>query len=84
MPLGPDVRGLFERREWLGDRDDAALAAARLRLGACDGTLALGTLVEAVLRLLGDDQDSWPALLEAVRGLVEAGVLLPSEPATPV
>lgn len=56
---------------------EADTAAAALA-GACDGTLPVGTLVGAVLDLLGDaDGTGREDLLREVRRLVEVGVLRP-------
>ncbi|HEX6936233.1 MAG TPA: methyltransferase [Actinomycetes bacterium] len=61
------------RRAVACDTATAALA------GACDGRLPVGTLVAAVLEVLGEDEGSGrDALLEQVRRLVEVGVLEPS------
>ena len=63
------------RRAVRADTATAALA------GACDGRLGVGTLVAAVQHVLGDEPvvDTWSVaeLLDRVRGLVEAGVLVP-------
>jgi hypothetical protein len=63
------------RRALQVDTATAALA------GACDGRLAVGTLVAAVQQLLGEepstDGGSDAGLLDRVRDLVEAGVLQP-------
>lgn len=57
---------------------EADTAGAAL-VGACDGTLPVGTLVAAVLELLGDtDGTGREDLLREVRRLVEVGVLRPS------
>jgi methylase of polypeptide subunit release factors len=56
---------------------EADTGAAAL-VGACDGTLPVGTLVAAVLELLGDaDGTGREDLLREVRRLVEVGVLRP-------
>jgi methylase of polypeptide subunit release factors len=57
------------RRAFASDTATAAL------VGACDGTLPMGTLVAAVRQVLGDEG---PDLLGQVRLMVEAGVLTPS------
>jgi hypothetical protein len=57
------------RRAFASDTATAAL------VGACDGTLPVGTLVAAVRQVLGDEG---PDLLGQVRLMVEAGVLTPS------
>jgi len=63
------------RRAVRADTATAALA------GACDGRLDVGTLVVAVQQLLGVepgvDGGSVAEVLDRVRDLVEAGVLLP-------
>ncbi len=61
------------RRAFATDTATAALA------GACDGSLAVGTLVAAVRDVLGDGAPAAPGGLTAqVRVMVEAGVLTPS------
>jgi methylase of polypeptide subunit release factors len=61
------------RRALATDTGTAAL------VGACDGTLGVGRLVDAVREVLGDDASGGtPHLLEQVRVMVEAGVLTPS------
>jgi hypothetical protein len=65
------------RRAFASDTATAAL------VGACDGTLPVGTLIEAVRQVLGDGDDGGAApgsreLLSQVRLMVEAGVLAPS------
>ncbi|MEO7982342.1 MAG: methyltransferase [Sporichthyaceae bacterium] len=61
------------RRAFAADTGTAAL------VGACDGTLPVGTLVGAVRQVLGDDGPGGHAdLLAQVRVMVEAGVLTPS------
>lgn len=56
-------------------RADAALAAV---VGACDGELPLGAIVDAVAELLGvDAADLRPAILAEVRELVLDGILQP-------
>ncbi len=61
------------RRAFAADTGTAAL------VGACDGTLGVGRLVDAVREVLGDDASGGtPHLLEQVRVMVEAGVLTPS------
>ena len=68
------------RRAFASDTATAAL------VGACDGTLPVGTLVAAVAQVLGDDRTTCGARPPAdsgtcsaqVRVLVEAGVLTPS------
>jgi methylase of polypeptide subunit release factors len=58
-----------------GERVDTALAALA---GACDGTLAVGRLIDAVAQALGEDRPTLSArLVPAVRRLVEDGVLEP-------
>jgi len=60
-------------------RSDTATAAFA---GACDGTLAVGSLVDAVLQVLELPTDgaeaARAALLAEVRGLVAAGMLTPT------
>jgi len=57
-------------------RADAALAAV---VGACDGELPLGVIVDAVAQLLDVDAAAMrPAILAEVRELVLDGILLPS------
>ncbi len=65
------------RRAFGSDTATAAL------VGACDGTLPVGTLIAAVRQVLGEDDGAGagpgsPELLTQVRLLVEAGVLTPS------
>jgi len=61
------------RRAFAADTGTAAL------VGACDGTLGVGRLVDAVREVLGDDASGGtPHLFEQVRVMVEAGVLTPS------
>jgi methylase of polypeptide subunit release factors len=61
------------RRAFAADTATAAL------VGACDGTLGVGRLVDAVREVLGDDVPGGTThLLEQVRVMVEAGVLTPS------
>jgi methylase of polypeptide subunit release factors len=61
------------RRAFATDTGTAAL------VGACDGTLGVGRLVDAVREVLGDDASGGtPHLVEQVRVMVEAGVLTPS------
>ena len=64
------------RRAVQADTATAALA------GACDGQLGVGTLVAAVQQVLGEEPETDSpehdaGLLDRVRDLVEAGVLLP-------
>jgi hypothetical protein len=121
QPLGPAIGASLAADDWLRARDDAALAAERLRVaedvteerylrpgavdpqivllrqggglgrtvqvgtalagfvGACDGELAVGQIVNALGALL----DVGPAAVAAdvlpeVRGLVRDGLLLPA------
>ena len=60
------------RRAFASDTATAAL------VGACDGTLPVGTLVAAVRQVLGEDGAEEADLLSQVRLLVEAGLLTPS------
>jgi methylase of polypeptide subunit release factors len=61
------------RRAFGADTATAAL------VGACDGTLPVGTLVAAVREVLQDTAPAEPSdLLEQVRAMVEAGVLAPA------
>ena len=60
------------RRAFASDTATAAL------VGACDGTLPVGTLVAAVRQVLGEDGVEEADLLSQVRLLVEAGLLTPS------
>jgi methylase of polypeptide subunit release factors len=61
------------RRAFASDTGMAAL------VGACDGTLGVGRLVDAVREVLGDDGSGGTThLLDQVRGMVEAGLLTPS------
>ncbi len=61
------------RRASAADTPTAAL------VGACEGTLPVGTLVAAVRQVLGDDRPEDAAdLFSQVRDMVEAGVLTPS------
>jgi methylase of polypeptide subunit release factors len=60
------------RRAFAADTTTAAV------VGACDGTLPLGTLVAAVDQLLGGAPADRADLLREVRDLVAAGVLRPS------
>ena len=65
------------RRAFASDTATAAL------VGACDGTLPVGTLIAAVQQVLdeGGDDGAGPGsqeLLSQVRLMVEAGVLAPS------
>jgi hypothetical protein len=63
-------------RQQVGLRRAVATDTATAALvGACDGQLAVGTLVAAVRDVLGDLPDG---LLDEVRNLVEVGVLDPS------
>ncbi len=58
--------------------DRVGTAAAGL-VGACDGTVPLGVLVEAVAAVLGDDPARLRGeLLPVVRGLVAGGTLVPA------
>ena len=57
-------------------RVDPALAAV---VGACDGELPLGVIVDAVAELLDADADRMrPALVAQVRELVAEGILVPT------
>jgi methylase of polypeptide subunit release factors len=61
------------RRAFAADTGTAAL------VGACDGTLGVGRLVDAVREVLGDGASGGTShLLEQVRVMVGAGVLTPS------
>jgi methylase of polypeptide subunit release factors len=60
------------RRAFAADTTTAAV------VGACEGSLPLGTLVAAVEELLGGSATDRGDLLRTVRELVAAGVLLPA------
>ena len=83
QPGADDPEHVFLRQQVGLRRAFASDTAAAALVGACDGTLPVGTLIAAVQQVLdeGGDEGAGPGsteLLSQVRLMVEAGVLAPS------